>query len=31
MVAGDVMLAQKIASENDERGALEKANRFTPR
>ena len=31
MVAGDVMLAQKIALETDERGALEKANRFTPR
>jgi hypothetical protein len=31
LVAGDVMLAQKIALETDERGALEKANRFTPR
>jgi len=28
LVAGDVMLAQKIALETDERGALEKANRF---
>jgi hypothetical protein len=31
LVAGDVMLAQKIALETDERGALAKANRFTPR
>ena len=31
LVAGDVMLAQKIALETDERGALEKANKFTPR
>jgi hypothetical protein len=31
LVAGDVMLAQKIALETDERGALETANRFTPR
>jgi len=29
LVAGDVM-AQKIALETDERGAPEKANRFTP-
>ena len=28
LVVGDVMLAQKIALETDERGALEKANRF---
>ena len=28
LVAGDVMLAQKIALETDERGALEKANWF---
>ena len=31
LVAGDIMLAQKIALETDERGALAKANRFTPR
>jgi len=31
LAAGDVMLVQKIALETDERGALEKANRFTPR
>ena len=31
LVAGNVMLAQKIALETDERGALEKANKFTPR
>ena len=31
LVAGDVMLGQKIALETDERGALEKANKFTPR
>ena len=31
LVAGDVMLAQKIALETDEQGALAKANRFTPR
>ncbi len=31
LVAGDVMLAQKIALETDERGALAVANRFTPR
>jgi hypothetical protein len=31
LVAGDVMLAQKIALETDERGALAKANRFTPK
>jgi hypothetical protein len=31
LVAGDVMLAQKIALENNERGALAVANRFTPR
>lgn len=29
-VAGDVMLAQKIALENDERAALAVANHFTP-
>ena len=29
LVAGDVMLAQKIALENDERGALAVANRFS--
>jgi len=28
LVAGDVMLAQKIALETDERGALAVANRF---
>ena len=31
LVAGDVMLAQKIALETDERGALAVANNFTPR
>ncbi len=31
LVAGDVMLAQKIALETDERGALAAANNFTPR
>jgi hypothetical protein len=31
LVAGDVMLAQKIALETDEQGALAKANKFTPR
>jgi hypothetical protein len=31
LVAGDVMLAQKIALETDERGALASANNFTPR
>jgi hypothetical protein len=31
LVAGDVMLAQKIALESDERGALAVANNFTPR
>ena len=31
LVAGDVMLAQKIALETDEQGALAKANNFTPR
>jgi hypothetical protein len=31
LVAGDVMLAQKIALEADERGALASANNFTPR
>jgi hypothetical protein len=31
LVAGDVMLAQKIALETDERGALATANNFTPR
>jgi hypothetical protein len=31
LVAGDVMLAQKIALETDERGALVAANNFTPR
>ena len=31
LVAGDVMLAQKIALETDERGALASANQFTPR
>jgi hypothetical protein len=30
LVAGDVMLAQKIALETDERGALAVANNFTP-
>jgi hypothetical protein len=30
LVAGDVMLAQKIALETDERGALAAANNFTP-
>jgi hypothetical protein len=30
LVAGDVMLAQKIALENDERAALAIANNFTP-
>jgi hypothetical protein len=29
-VPGDVMLAQKIALETDERGALTLANRFPP-
>lgn len=31
LVAGDVMLAQKIALETDERGALELANNFSLR
>ena len=31
LVAGDVMLAQKIALETDERGALAAANNFRPR
>ena len=31
LVAGDVMLAQKIALETDENGALAVANRFLPR
>ena len=31
LVAGDVMLAQKIALETDERGALAVANKFVPR
>ena len=31
LVAGDVMLAQKIALETDERGALAVANNFTLR
>lgn len=31
LVAGDVMLAQKIALETDERGALAVANKFAPR
>jgi hypothetical protein len=31
LVAGDVMLAQKIALETDERGTLAVANNFTPR
>jgi hypothetical protein len=31
LVAGDVMLAQKIALETDERGVLAVANNFTPR
>jgi hypothetical protein len=31
LVAGDVMLAQKIALETDERGSLAAANNFTPR
>jgi hypothetical protein len=31
LVAGDVVLAQKIALETDERGALASANNFTPR
>jgi hypothetical protein len=31
LVAGDVMLAQKIALETDEWGALASANNFTPR
>ena len=31
LVAGDVMLAQKIALETNERGALAIAHRFTPR
>ena len=31
LVPGDVMLAQKIALETDERGALAVANKFTPR
>jgi hypothetical protein len=31
LVVGDVMLAQKIALETDERGALASANQFRPR
>ena len=31
LVAGDIMLAQKIALETDERGALAVANKFVPR
>jgi hypothetical protein len=31
LVAADVMLAQKIALETDERSALAVANKFTPR
>jgi hypothetical protein len=31
LVAGDVMLAQKIALETDERGALQLANNFSLR
>jgi hypothetical protein len=31
LVAGDVMLAQKIALETNERGALAAANNFTPK
>jgi hypothetical protein len=31
LVAVDVMLAQKIGLETDERGALATANNFTPR
>jgi hypothetical protein len=31
LVLGDVMLAQKIALETDERGALAVTNNFTPR
>lgn len=31
LVASDVMLAQKIALETDEKGALSVANNFTPR
>jgi hypothetical protein len=31
LVAGDVMLAQKIALETDERGTLAVANNFTPK
>ena len=31
LVAGDVMLAQKVALETDERGALAAANNFTPK
>ena len=31
LVPGDVMLAQKIALEDDELAALELANRFPPR
>jgi hypothetical protein len=31
LVAGDVMLAQKIALETDERGTLAVANNFLPR
>jgi hypothetical protein len=31
LVAGDVMLAQKIALETDENGVLAVANRFLPR
>ena len=31
LVAGDVMLAQKISLETDERGALATANNFRPR
>jgi hypothetical protein len=30
LVAGDVLLAQKIAMETDERGALTVAKQFTP-
>jgi hypothetical protein len=30
LAAGDIMLAQKIALETDERNALAVANRFTP-
>ncbi len=31
LVAGDVMLAQKVALETDERGALAVANKFAPK